>query len=247
MKKKFAITIGAIALTVVLGLGIYHSDAANADPALSEADIRVMVESQYPGTITEIELEKNRNSIIYEVKVDSNGKRYEIKLDGDTGEVLKLEEKTLMAAGNVDTDGNIGKNGSSNLAVTEKEGQSNSRSETSSKDNTSSDKNDDTSDQVDDSDKNTEEKDDKTDDGKSSKKATIDTDTAKSIALKEFPGTVTELELDEDDGRLIYEIEIETVSGEAEFEIDAYTGEILVISIDSDLGVSIGDDDDDDD
>lgn len=54
---------------------------------------------------------------------------------------------------------------------------------------------------------------------------------------------ITELELDEDDGRLIYEIEIESVNGEAEIDIDAYTGDIISISIDTE----IGDDDDRDD
>ena len=59
-------------------------------------------------------------------------------------------------------------------------------------------------------------------------------DAAKEIALKEFAGTVVDLELDEDDGRKIYEIEIENGEDEATVEIDAYTGEILVLDIDID-------------
>ncbi|MEC5424680.1 PepSY domain-containing protein [Virgibacillus sp. C22-A2] len=57
---------------------------------------------------------------------------------------------------------------------------------------------------------------------------------AEEIALNSFSGTITEVELDEDDGRLIYEIEIENGNEEAEIDIDAYTGEILVLSIDRD-------------
>ena len=60
----------------------------------------------------------------------------------------------------------------------------------------------------------------------------IDINEAVNIALNEFKGTVTDVELDEDDGRLIYEIEMESGEEEAEIEIDAYTGAILVIEID---------------
>ncbi|MFD0951687.1 PepSY domain-containing protein [Virgibacillus natechei] len=60
----------------------------------------------------------------------------------------------------------------------------------------------------------------------------MDLGKAEEIALNEFDGQITELELDEDDGRLMYEIEIEDGEDEAEIEIDAYTGEILVIEID---------------
>lgn len=50
------------------------------------------------------------------------------------------------------------------------------------------------------------------------------------IALAEMPGTVSETELERDDGQLIYEIEILTADGvEMEIEISAETGEILEI------------------
>ena len=54
----------------------------------------------------------------------------------------------------------------------------------------------------------------------------IGVDRAKEIAQGRLPGgRITEL--DEDDGRMIYEGEIETNTTEVEFEIDAYTGEVL--------------------
>ena len=48
-----------------------------------------------------------------------------------------------------------------------------------------------------------------------------------AIALEKAKGTVTDVELDDDDGRMHYEIEIEDGTFEYDFEIDAVTGEIL--------------------
>lgn len=59
-------------------------------------------------------------------------------------------------------------------------------------------------------------------------------DKARSIALAEFSGTIEGIELDDDDDRLIYEIEIEDGENEAEIEIDAYTGEILFMDLEID-------------
>ena len=60
----------------------------------------------------------------------------------------------------------------------------------------------------------------------------ISVEEAIEIALEEFSGKVEEAEFDEDDGRYLYEIEIENGDKEAEFEIDAVTGEIIDMEID---------------
>ncbi|MEK5040161.1 PepSY domain-containing protein [Sporosarcina sp. FSL K6-3457] len=62
-----------------------------------------------------------------------------------------------------------------------------------------------------------------------------------AIALKHEKGTVTEVELDDDDGRKHYEIEIKNGTFEYDFEIDAITGKVLKFEKDRD------DDDDQDD
>ena len=50
---------------------------------------------------------------------------------------------------------------------------------------------------------------------------------AKKIAQGRLSGgKITELELEKDDGRWVYEGEIETAAVEVDFEIDAYTGDI---------------------
>ena len=55
----------------------------------------------------------------------------------------------------------------------------------------------------------------------------LTTDEVVAIALKKAQGTVTDVELDDDDGRMQYDIEIEDGTYEYDFEIDAVTGEIL--------------------
>ncbi|SDH73228.1 Uncharacterized membrane protein YkoI [Alteribacillus persepolensis] len=60
----------------------------------------------------------------------------------------------------------------------------------------------------------------------------ISIEEAKQIALNEVGGTIDEIERDEDDGMFYYEVELHTERGEAEVEVDAQTGEIIVISYD---------------
>lgn len=57
---------------------------------------------------------------------------------------------------------------------------------------------------------------------------------AVEIALGEFQGEVDDIDLEEKDGRLVFEIEIENESAdrEADITIDAYTGEVLSVELD---------------
>ncbi|MFC2947962.1 PepSY domain-containing protein [Virgibacillus sediminis] len=60
----------------------------------------------------------------------------------------------------------------------------------------------------------------------------LTTEQAVEIAQAEVDGTVTEMEVDEDDGRYVYEIELGTDNGETELTIDAVTGDVLEIEQD---------------
>ncbi|MCG7378279.1 PepSY domain-containing protein [Paenibacillus sp. ACRSA] len=58
---------------------------------------------------------------------------------------------------------------------------------------------------------------------------------ASDIALKQVTGSkVTKVELDHDDGRYVYEIELRTAQGEADVDIDANTGKVLSFDQDFD-------------
>ena len=76
--------------------------------------------------------------------------------------------------------------------------------------------------------------DDDDDDNKHQNVSTkISLDEAKKLALAEVNGTITEAELDNDDNRLLYEIEILTSNDrEAEVKVDATNGKVLKVEID---------------
>ncbi|MGE5329446.1 MAG: PepSY domain-containing protein [Deltaproteobacteria bacterium] len=61
----------------------------------------------------------------------------------------------------------------------------------------------------------------------------ISSQTAVQIALQHVPGHVVKVELDTEDGRLIYEVHIRTPYAIYEVEIDANSGAVL--KIDSDI------------
>ncbi|MFD2131345.1 PepSY domain-containing protein [Pseudogracilibacillus auburnensis] len=218
MIKKTLITSGVIALAAALGFGIYHSDASQSDPKLTFDDIRNLVSSQYPGTITEIELEKKQNQSIYEVEIINDNMEYDLKLDGNSGEIIKLKEKRNV----VDDDANIDAKQEIDLDDEVKEQEKAQEHALDKRDATGNEVALET--KINKNEKKASEN--------QSNNAVIDVAKAIDIAQQEFPGTVTNVELDEDDGRLIYEIEIEAGEEEAEFEIDAITGEIIVIEID---------------
>jgi uncharacterized membrane protein YkoI len=41
------------------------------------------------------------------------------------------------------------------------------------------------------------------------------------------------MELDEDDGKYVYELDLKTSNGNADVEVDAHTGEILKLEVES--------------
>lgn len=251
MKKKIGLIIGTFAVAITLGLGIYHSDASQSEPSLTEDEVINLVETQYPGTITTINLEKEVNKAIYIVEIKGEGKEYKLKLDGDSGEVLKLDEKTIMKT-QTDSDKETANQKQKDnkqteadkkdekLVMTEKKEQTKEEEQAKEKQQeaeqeTKQEKEPKPKEKQDNKKEPKSEKKEKPKEKSQEKKsnnALIDINEASKIALREFAGTITEVELDEDDGRLIYEIEIEAGDQEAEIEIDAHTGEVLVIEID---------------
>lgn len=70
--------------------------------------------------------------------------------------------------------------------------------------------------------------------------ATITPEQAKSDALAQVPGTVKKVELENEDGNVVYGVEIKTANGERDVKVDAGNGSVLHVEKDD------GEDDDND-
>src|SRR5690625_3330618 len=247
MLRKIWMTIGVIGVVTVLRFGVYHSNASQADPTLTAQNIKELVQAQYPGTITELQLDKDASGSVYEVEVTNDGVEYELKIDGQSGVVINLKEKLVAAKERAGTKEVIDlkekekeQKEEEKQAAKEKEEQEKQAKEKEEKEKQEKAKADEQAQQKtqvkknESSSANEDEKQKEKEKETKSTNTVIDVNKAIDIALAKCPGTVDEIELDEEDGRLVYEIEIEGNGEEAEFEIDAYTGEIIVIEIEED-------------
>lgn len=181
-KKNKGIIIGALAGAAILGMGAYHSSASSADldAKLSREEVKEIIQVEYPGAITEFDLEKENGRVVYDMEIKGENVKYDLEVDADTGEVLEVKEKSY-------------KNNKEQAVKTENKIENNTENNTEN---------------------------------------IISVKEAEEIAQKEFSGTVTEIELDEDDGRYVYEVELREGAQEADMEIDAITGKILELDID---------------
>src|SRR5699024_7165600 len=95
MARKIWLTLGDIGIAVVLGFGMYQSNASIAETTLAVADKEELATSQYPGTITELELTKGTNGAVYEVEIANDSVEYELEIDGESGEIINLKERLI--------------------------------------------------------------------------------------------------------------------------------------------------------
>lgn len=198
MKKKIGISSIIIIVLIGIGIGMYSSTASKVEKTLTPDEVTGLIQSQYPGMITKLELVQDNKQATYHIEIENDDVTYDLQLDAYSGAIRKLIEKRTPKVGTNETEDET-------IIVTEKDDQIENIQEDMPIDETKK---------------------------PDVKKTAIDPQRAIEIALDEFPGKVEDIELEDDDGRLIYEIEIEAGEKEAEFEIDAMTGEIIVIKID---------------
>lgn len=64
--------------------------------------------------------------------------------------------------------------------------------------------------------------------------ARVTADQARSAALSRVPGTVQEVELENEDGNLVYSVEVRTATGEQDVKVDAGNARVLHVEVDDD-------------
>lgn len=207
--NKRTLLIGVVVILIVSLFFIYRTGASSSEPKLSQAEIKELVKAQYPGNQNEPNLQLKDGEPVYQVEVKQENGSYEVLLDGNTGKVLDIYQKDSETAENVEPDD---KNNTTPNETTNKENNQNGQENNN------------------DTDKADKEK----PSSEQGNNAIISSEEAKEIALKQFSGTVSELELDEEDGTMIYEIEIVDGNKEANIEINAYTGNVIVIETEED-------------
>ncbi|WP_339236688.1 PepSY domain-containing protein [Oceanobacillus sp. FSL W7-1281] len=209
MRKNIIWVISGLIVLGIIGLTVYQTNATSSNPDLNTEEISNLVSAQYPGQHTEPELSVENGEPVYQMEVTQNQGVYSLKLNGDTGQVIDLTavEKT---------------------AENRQEKETENDTEPAKEDeNKNPESNEDT--------ETAEEKTDSNSENQAAENdAVISHEEAMEIAKKEFPGEVTDLEMDSDDDILVYEIEIINGEDEATIEINAYTGNIITMEIDLD-------------
>ncbi len=94
MTKKTVLILAIILGLLLVGFGIYQitGKESKADELTSE-EIKEIVSEKYEGEIVKLEYEKEAGEAIYEVDIIDQDVKYEVELLASTGEVIKSSEE----------------------------------------------------------------------------------------------------------------------------------------------------------
>ncbi len=231
MNKKTAVISGIVIVILLLVFGTREWVNGNQGSTLEKEKMNRIVSAKYPGEILSTELTNREDKRQYKTVLKSEQGVYVIWSDAVSGEILDMNrtedeesqreritkdeaEKIAAEHGEVQS-AEFNEENKVYLVRVQNEGKTysleingttgsiNSKSEVESEDEPSQPNT-----------KITEEK-------------------ARQIALKEVKGTVTDIELDDEDGVIVYEVEIETKTKEAQVIINAFSGEVSSVTMET--------------
>lgn len=232
----------------ILGVGIYYSAGPEAAQPLPEKEIVDTIQTQYPGKVTNVNLAQDKGVPTYEAELTGENKKFALHLDASSGKVLELKEtKTLSdeekqekehskdsSEKNVEQEEPSHKTTDKQEEKQEKKAEQDKKEKHEKKSDEKKQSNETASEKAN---EENEQASNQTEEYKKKKQnaennPVISKQEAVEKALEQFSGNVDDIDLEDEDGRLYYEIEIERGDLEAEIMIDAYTGEVLIIEID---------------
>lgn len=234
-RSKIIALCAALVTASAIGFGVSASNAAeNNASKYSKNKIGIdraneLALEVIPGLIQSVELENEDGKIYYDFEIVKDSKEYDVHIDAYTGQTLKVKidddrqlEKQQAADQSAPTATVKPAEGQSSGTVqapvsttppatvqpsSKPTSQSTAKPESTSKPSKKSKKH--------------------------SKKKMLNIKKALQLAEKHIDGKVYSIELDEEDGVQIYEVELMTSRGEVEIDIDAYTGELLNVEYDN--------------
>src|SRR5690625_206165 len=208
--KAVASIVGGLAVFLIAFM-FFQSSPKTAEAMMTRQEAEKIAQEQFQGEVVSVEFDDGR----YEIDIESDDVSYELELDADTGEILKLEEKRYPNR------------------VTQKSKAEETKSERQEKiEESKTDTNDESKNETNVEVQEKQKTESKSDKKQSSENVVLKPAEAMKIARNQVgDATITEIELDSDDGRRYYEIEMETDDQEVEIVIDAYSGEVIVFEI----------------
>ncbi len=93
MEKKFIAGSALGALVIAGGIaGVVSAQTAARATGLTEAQIIEIALAEVPGEVQEVERERERGIIVYEVEIlAEDGTEMELEIDAETGDILQVE------------------------------------------------------------------------------------------------------------------------------------------------------------
>jgi uncharacterized membrane protein YkoI len=249
MKFKATILAGAIAFgSAAYGVHAMGTNSEEANKNTQSAKISIdeaksIALKEVDGKVIDVDQDQEGPYVVYEVEVQTQNGEKDIEINGQTGKVLKddddllkeqakitTQEAETIALGKVSgemTDLDLDYDDRTAKVVYEVEVTHNGLEQDVKIDAVTGDvlhvqKDDDDDDRDDDLD----------DDNIKSSQVKVTEQKAEGIALKEVDGEVVSIELDEDDGIALYEIELQSNKGEAEVTVSATNGDVLEVEWD---------------
>lgn len=242
-KKLWIITVATVAL-----LGTSTVIAAQSPGIISKAKAKETALKAVNGVVEEIDLERERGKLVYEVEVQKSGSSQDttVIIDAKTGELIAIYEDdadeakawkaqkasngsggAAQAASNAAAANTASKEKASGATAAKANGQASGAAAATTGSQASANNSSSSNGSV-------KSESAASNSAGAATRTLLTKEQVKKIALDTVTGTIIEIDLDKDDGVVKYEVDVRTAQGKAELDIDAYSGKVLSQKLDDD-------------